>query len=571
MSSATTSSSATRTLGDFVLQEKLGEGGFGTVYRAEQRGLGRQAVVKVLRESLTKRRDSVERFTLEARLASRFEHPYAAHVYAFGAEPDGVLWIAMELVRGTPLHQLLASSGPLPLERFVPLMERLCEVVQAAHDQGIVHRDIKPSNVMVMTHGGRLIPKLLDFGIAKLIELESARPVAPDGSASLDRRSDWARLGETQTAAESLVVHSGEGGTGGRDGDAESRPGASPVDHAVVPTSEPGYVGLTRQGQVLGSPPYMAPEQWRNSSRVGPRSDQYALAMLAYEVLTGTRPYRATTRAELAECHLRAELPPLPAHLPVAIHAVLARAAAKEPEQRFENLADLAAALRLAIGLADEPVVLPGELRAVWVADAPRPIAEAIAALAVAGSPTRVADRAVSVASTVAHWLGVLAIACRSRIGKLASAGDELELLRLLRRRSLRDLEWLDLAAALTRPFVDRAELWPIPEQVRFFAGDAVAALRALLSGAGGAACAVTEAEDPERRLAVGRVSQLATLLGELGWLLDYKVAHGVPEGVEIWMGVRPDEAIPRPGARRTPAACSCSTAMVRASWRCRR
>src|ERR1043166_1529718 len=118
------SSIAARTLGDFVLREKLGEGGFGTVYRAEQRTLGRSAVVKVMRKSLETRRDAIERFTLEARLASRFDHPYAAHVYAFGAEPDGVLWIAMELVRGTPLDQLIAGSGPLPLERFVPQIGR---------------------------------------------------------------------------------------------------------------------------------------------------------------------------------------------------------------------------------------------------------------------------------------------------------------------------------------------------------------------------------------------------------------------------------------------------------------
>jgi serine/threonine protein kinase len=76
-------------------------------------------------------------------LASRLDHPYAAHIYAFGAEPDGLRWIAMELVRGTALDQLLRLHGPLPLDRFVPFLERLCEVVHTAHEQGIVHRDIK--------------------------------------------------------------------------------------------------------------------------------------------------------------------------------------------------------------------------------------------------------------------------------------------------------------------------------------------------------------------------------------------------------------------------------------------
>ena len=526
-----------------MLGEKLGEGGFGTVYRAEQRTLGRPAVVKVMRASLATRGDAIERFTREARLASRFDHPYAAHVYAFGAEPDGLPWIAMEMVRGTPLDQLIASSGPLALERFIPLMERLCEVIQAAHDQGIVHRDIKPSNVMVIARSGRLVPKLLDFGIAKLIELDEL-PVAGPGAGGIGS-AERDRLGETITSAEPFVAHARRERTQGREADPSVA--TLSVDHVVVPTSSQLWVGLTREGQVLGSPPYMAPEQWLGASRVGPRSDQYALAMLAYEVLSGRRPYQATTPEELAACHLRVALPPLPPHVPEAIHAVLARAAAKEPTQRFDSLDQLAAALRQAIGQPaeiEEAIELPGELRAMWVADAPRPIAEAIAALAVGGSARRIVDRAAAVASTIAHWLGVLALACRSRIGKLAAGGEEIELLRALRRRPLRDAEWVDLAAGLTRPFADRPAVWPIPEQVTFFASRAAGELRAALAGDAFASDA-----DGERRLAIVRVAQIAALLGELSWLLDYDVAHGVPEGLEIWMGVRSDEAFTRPGS----------------------
>src|SRR4029079_6109371 len=116
---------------------------------------------------------AVQRFLREARLASRLDHPYAAHTYALGREPDGVLWIAMELVRGTPLDRLLDAQGPIPLERFVPLLDRICEVVHTAHEQGIVHRDLKPGNVMVLARAGRLLPKLLDFGIAKLDDVET--------------------------------------------------------------------------------------------------------------------------------------------------------------------------------------------------------------------------------------------------------------------------------------------------------------------------------------------------------------------------------------------------------------
>ena len=155
-----------RTLGDFVVKERLGGGGGGEVFRAEQVTLGREAVIKVMTRVESTERAS-ERFLREARLASQLDHPFAAHVYGFGVEPDGLLWIAMELVRGTPLDQIIKEQGAIPLPRFVPFFERLCEVLQAAHDQGIVHRDIKPANVMVISRAGRLLPKLLDLGIAR--------------------------------------------------------------------------------------------------------------------------------------------------------------------------------------------------------------------------------------------------------------------------------------------------------------------------------------------------------------------------------------------------------------------
>ena len=109
----------------------------------------------------------VERFLREAKLASRLDHPYAAHIYAFGAEPDGVLWIAMEHVRGSTLDELITARGAIPPANFGPLFGRLCEVVHTAHELGIIHRDIKGGNVMVIERAGQLLPKLLDFGIAK--------------------------------------------------------------------------------------------------------------------------------------------------------------------------------------------------------------------------------------------------------------------------------------------------------------------------------------------------------------------------------------------------------------------
>src|SRR5512140_3850898 len=158
-------------VGEFVLRERIDEGGFGAVYRCEQPLLGRQAVVKVLHQRLRRNDVVLQRFMREAQLASRLDHPYAAHVYAFGIEhDDGLFWVAMEMVQGTALNRWLRERGPLSLEQFVPFFERVAEVVQTAHERGIVHRDLKPSNVMVIERAGRLLPKLLDFGIAKLYD-----------------------------------------------------------------------------------------------------------------------------------------------------------------------------------------------------------------------------------------------------------------------------------------------------------------------------------------------------------------------------------------------------------------
>ena len=126
-----------RTFGDFVIKERIGAGGGGEVYRAEQVTLGREAVIKVM--SISADADgsgASERFLREARLASQLDHPFAAHVYGFGTEPDGALWIAMELVRGTPLDAIIKAQGPMPLPRFVPFFERLCEVLHAAPKSG---------------------------------------------------------------------------------------------------------------------------------------------------------------------------------------------------------------------------------------------------------------------------------------------------------------------------------------------------------------------------------------------------------------------------------------------------
>jgi len=305
-----------RVVGEFILREQIGEGGYAVVYRCEQPLLKRDLVIKVLH---ARRRNNVaqERFLREAQLASRLDHHYAAHVYAFGAEDDGLLWIAMELVQGVTLGEWLATHGPMPLDQFVPFFECVAQVVQAAHDRGIVHRDLKPSNVMVIERGGRLLPKLLDFGIAKVISDVAPAPAWPVP-------------------------------TSGPDGVVTARIRVTP-QRVPRPRPEPKDYRLTGTGAGMGSSPYMSPEQWDNASAVGPASDIYSLGIVAYEALSGRRPFLAETTDDYHRQHLHAEVPPLRSDLSRDLDRVIRRALAKDAGDRHATVLELASELRAAL------------------------------------------------------------------------------------------------------------------------------------------------------------------------------------------------------------------------------
>jgi WD40 repeat protein/tRNA A-37 threonylcarbamoyl transferase component Bud32 len=534
-----------RRLGDFTVGELLGAGGGGVIYRAEQRLLGRQAVVKLLPVQDPRQpggAERVERFLREARLASRLDHPYAAHVYAFGAEPDGVLWIAMERVRGTSLARVLASQPGrrIPVSRFVHLLELICEVVHAAHEQGIIHRDLKPDNIMVLSRAGRLLPKLLDFGVAKQI-----------GEPTRDHD-----IGEPAAALE-----------------------------------------LTQPGAHLGSPYYMAPEQWSEHGVVDARSDVYGLGVLTFEALTGGVPFRGRTAAELARQHRTADMPALPADLPAALEPVLRAALAKRPDERPASALAFGEAVRAAAGVnvaADTLPRLDAEIRQ-EVAWMPQPIADVIAAFETACNPHQARDALWQIVHVAARYLGLVALAARSRSGP---GGDPdapvvVALLRELHRRDLTDDEWLALIAALVAPYATAREAYPIPELVDLFARPAADAaahpgsgssteLRAssgsiadagsgsasppgadpgassVASGASPAAAyagsvpagtafapvmaartreAAAETESSLRDRLVAQLPALVGLLRALAFLTDYQLVVPRAAGGEVWMG----------------------------------
>jgi WD40 repeat protein len=385
---------AGRVLGDFVVGERLADGGHGEVWAAEQPALGRDAVVKVLRGGDEAR---TRRFLREAQLASRLDHPYAAHVYAFGAEDDGLLWIAMERVHGASLAELIERQGALPAARLAPLFERLCEVVQTAHDAGIVHRDLKPANVMVVVRAGRLLPKLLDLGIAQ------------------------AGGGEVEPA-----------------------------------------------GDVVGSPAFMAPEQWFDPGGVDHRADVYALGALAYVALTGRLPFAGATAREQAREHARTPPPPLGDGALAALDAVIGKALAKRPDDRFESALALGAALRAAVASDGPPELpsLPSAVHDAMLSAAPPPVADALAALDAARDEAAAIVAVRGALAAVVRWLAVLALAGRRGRAPDAALGAALA---PLRRGPLDDAGWQAVARAAIAEVP--AALLPVPGLAAALAG----------------------------------------------------------------------------------------------------
>jgi len=494
-----------RSLGGFIVKEQIAEGGFGDVYRAEQPGLSRQAVIKVLKGTLVAAEDIVARFIREAQLASRLDHPYAAHVYAFGAEPDGVLWIAMEMVRGTPLDRLIRAQGHIPIQRFVPFFERVAEVVQSAHDAGIVHRDLKPANVMVLTRAGRLLPKLLDFGIAKVLDAAQ-----PDSTRATPVEIP-ARLAMAETLDVTPAAFGGQ---------------TSPA-------------GWTRAGSLLGSPPYMAPELWTGDEIDG-RTDQYALAVVVYACLTGKLPFEHRSAAELANAHREAPFPPLGPGLPKGVDAVLARAGAKRRDDRYPDVLAFAAALRAASGLAgdDEVPRLPPQAL-VTTATLSAPIADAVALVAAARSTRAARDALAAVVSTIVRFLGALAVAG----ARGAPSGKAALLLGELMRRTLDDAEHLELARALAA--ADHA----VPELAAFFAGSGGAWLGGLVELSTGRGVA----DETIRKQVAEAMPLLGALLGQLDWLEARRLIVPRVDVAEEWRGTNRREIAAVPGPLGRP------------------
>jgi TolB-like protein len=252
----------------------------GEVYRARDTRLGREVAVKVLPESVAADTERLRRFEQEARSASALNHPNIVTIHDVG-QTDGRSWIAMELVDGASLRQLVAD-GALPVKRALAIGTQIAEGLARAHASGIVHRDLKPENVMVTADG---LVKILDFGLAK-----AAAPPTPD------------------------------------------------VSQIATATQQ------TEAGIVLGTVGYMSPEQ-ATGRPVDHRSDQFALGAILYEMTTGRRAFQGASAVETLSKILKEEPEPLAKvqpGVPDALVWVVDRCLAKEPDERYQSTRDLA-------------------------------------------------------------------------------------------------------------------------------------------------------------------------------------------------------------------------------------
>ncbi len=155
---------------DYRIEAKIGQGGFGAVYRAMHPLIGKAAAVKVLGRDLSSKPEMVGRFISEARAVNQIRHKGIIDIFAFGSLPDGRQYYVMELLEGTTLDGFMRAKGPLALQQAIPILRGVARAIDAAHAQGIAHRDLKPENVfLTFDDEGRAVPKILDFGIAKLL------------------------------------------------------------------------------------------------------------------------------------------------------------------------------------------------------------------------------------------------------------------------------------------------------------------------------------------------------------------------------------------------------------------
>jgi len=276
--------------GRYRVKGRIGEGGMGTVYLAVHEAIEKKVALKVLNREYSANREVVERFKQEAVSASRIKHPNVIDVFDYGQLEDGSCFIAMELLEGQDLGELLSMRGHVDPIEAIRIVLQVANALGLAHSRGVVHRDLKPENVFLQTtpEGERLV-KIVDFGIAQL-----------RGKEELSEQAGRRRR-------------------------------------------------LTKTGMIFGTPEYMAPEQARGAE-VDHRTDIYAAGVILYELLSGGVPFVGESFLEVLNQHVLDPLPPLRKYRPdlsvsPELEAALQRMLEKRPDDRFATMKEVATAL----------------------------------------------------------------------------------------------------------------------------------------------------------------------------------------------------------------------------------
>lgn len=268
----------------YELFSEIGRGGMGTIYGGRDKAVGRELAVKVLRDEYQNRPDSLERFVSEGRIAGQLQHPGIVPVYDVGECIDGRPFLTMKLVKGETLAQLLTDRPARSDDqtRFLEILTRICETLAFAHSRGVIHRDLKPSNVMVGSFGE---VQVMDWGLAKVL-------ASPQGLDANQSQTDQQEVSHKQSSA----THSAD---------------AAETDSSPLDRQE------THDGSILGTPPYISPEQaWGEIDHLDERTDVFGLGAILCEILTGQPPYicddvdelrRRAAAADLADALNRLE------------------------------------------------------------------------------------------------------------------------------------------------------------------------------------------------------------------------------------------------------------------------